>query len=134
MFKRLKIWLVLLLVGAGITAGGAGYMKYQEHKEREAMLEIVKSEEARERYQTLFKNLDKDAFAENGIIQSYEIDEESVAHNPMGGVLVKLYINGKENLYVVYNLNKDINTGKFMSGSSTISPDLSTLLKESSDE
>ena len=107
MTKRLKIWLVLLLVGAGIIAGGAGYMKYQEHKEREAMLEIVKSEEAKAACDEIIKNLNPNAFTKNGIIKSYQIDYDSVAHNPMGGIDFDLIINNDSNLKVYMGVDKN---------------------------
>ncbi|AXQ77871.1 DUF1310 family protein [Streptococcus chenjunshii] len=129
MFKRLKIWLVLLLVGAGITAGGAGYMKYQEHKEREVMLEIVKSEEAREVFEKRIKYLDEKALTDEGIIRTYKIDYDSVRRNPMGGIIVTVYINNDKNLYIRYDLDKDPSKNTY-SASGGYSASLKRLLSE----
>ncbi|AXQ77872.1 DUF1310 family protein [Streptococcus chenjunshii] len=127
MTKRLKIWLVLLLVGAGITAGGAGYMKYQEHKEREAMLEIVKSEEAKEIFENWIYKEDPNAFTDEGIIRNYQIDYDSIEKSPMGGLFVTLIINNKPELDITCTINK--NKGKLESNSSTVSPELTKLIE-----
>ncbi|AXQ78238.1 DUF1310 family protein [Streptococcus chenjunshii] len=129
MTKRLKIWLVLLLVGAGITAGGAGYMKYQEHKEREVMLEIVKSEE-------VSRLLDEEINYYNSkstgpaIIDNYTIDYTSLRRNPMGGISVKLIINNNSRYFIRYVINTNANTGQYESTGNVLSVDLSHYLEK----
>ncbi|WP_117282226.1 DUF1310 family protein, partial [Streptococcus intermedius] len=80
--KKVLLILGAVLLGTMIAIGGC---KVQEKSQKEQMLEIVKSDEAKEVLDRTIKNLEPDAFTSNGVIQSYEIDEKSVKHNPMGG-------------------------------------------------
>ena len=77
----------------------------------------------------MLKNLDGEAFSENGIIQSYKVVDSLTERNPMGGIFVTLYINNDKELNVTYSLNKDSSTGEYLPGSSSISEKLSKLLK-----
>ncbi|BAW17743.1 DUF1310 family protein [Streptococcus intermedius] len=125
--KKVLLILGAVLLGTMIAIGGC---KVQEKSQKEQMLEIVKSDEARVKYKEVLKNLDKNAFTDKGIIHSYEIDEKSVSHNPMGGIFVTLYINGDKELELTYLLDKDPVTKKFRPSSSSTSQKLSELLKE----
>ena len=52
---------------------------------------------------------------ENGdVIQSYQIDVDSIEHSPMGGIIFKVYINNDEQLYVHFLINKDLNSGQLV--------------------
>ncbi|HEM2759625.1 TPA: DUF1310 family protein [Streptococcus suis] len=100
MKKVMKIIIGILLVIV-IGIGGIGYM---QHKEHEKMVAIATSEEARKVYEDFMKKRDPNAFEEDGVIQSYEIDTTSLKYNPMGGLMVDVYLNGKQNIYISYNL------------------------------
>ncbi|WP_117276415.1 DUF1310 family protein [Streptococcus intermedius] len=129
MKKPLKITGVVLISILAVTAlaiGGYKVMKQIEHNE---MMKIVKSEKANKEYKELLKNLDGEAFSENGIIQSYKVVDSLTERNPMGGIFVTLYINNDKELNVTYSLNKDSSTGEYLPGSSSISEKLSKLLK-----
>ncbi|EAG0858306.1 DUF1310 family protein [Listeria monocytogenes serotype 1/2a] len=63
---------------------------------------------------------------EEGVIQSYEIDEKSINHNPMGGINVTVIINENPELYIKYTLDKF--NGKLECGSASIAGKLSKLL------
>ncbi|WP_347879611.1 DUF1310 family protein [Streptococcus suis] len=52
--------------------------------------------------------MDKTALTEIGLIKSYKIDEESIRHNPMGGIDFEVYLNSDKNLIVYYGLEKDM--------------------------
>ena len=39
-----------------------------------------------------------DAFTEKEKIQSYEIDDETIEHNPMGGIMFEVIINGDKKI------------------------------------
>ncbi|EJJ0974950.1 DUF1310 family protein, partial [Enterococcus faecalis] len=57
---------------------GIGGKKYMDSKRfHEEMLTIVKSDEAKKVIEEGLRNLDPDALTSEGIIKSYEIDEES---------------------------------------------------------
>ncbi|HEL2357101.1 TPA: DUF1310 family protein [Streptococcus suis] len=100
MKKVMKIIIGILLVIV-IGIGGIGYM---QHKEHEKMVAIATSEEAKKVYEDFMKKRDPNAFEEDGVIQSYEIDTTSLKYNPMGGLMVDVYLNGKQNIYISYNL------------------------------
>ena len=89
MKKGLKIIIgILLIIGIGI--GGFAYM---QHKEHEKMVAIATSEEAKKVYEEYLKKLDDEALTDQGKIRKYEIDENDLEYNPMGGIMVRLYIN-----------------------------------------
>jgi hypothetical protein len=98
-----------LLVLAGIIIliilfiGGKKYM--DSKKLNEEMTSVVYSDEAKKIFEDGLKNLDSKALTNDGIIKTYEIDKESVKHNPMGGINVTLFINGNSKLYVFFVLN-----------------------------
>lgn len=100
-----------------------------QHKEHEKMVAIATSEEAKKVYEDFMKKRDPNAFEEDGVIQSYEIDTTSLKYNPMGGLMVDVYLNGKQNIYISYNLidNED---GTYHSAYYIGSPDLLEFLNE----
>ena len=100
MKKGLKIIIgILLIIGIGI--GGFAYM---QHKEHEKMVAIATSEEAKEVYEDMIYKLDKNAFKPEGVIKNYKIEKDTLAYNPMGGLMVSIIVNDDENLYINYNL------------------------------
>ncbi|MDV2933130.1 DUF1310 family protein [Enterococcus faecalis] len=108
---------------------GIGGKKYMDSKRfHEEMLVIVKSDEAKKVFEEGLRNLDSKALTSEGIIKSYEIDEESVKHNPMGGIMFTAYFNRDNQLYLKEFLNKYNNS--LESGGSALSPKLSKLLRE----
>ncbi|WP_105257099.1 DUF1310 family protein [Streptococcus suis] len=125
MKKVMKIIVGILLV-IGIGIGGIGYM---QHKEHEKMVAIATSEEAKKVYEDFMKKRDPDAFEQDGVIQSYEIDTNSLKYNPMGGLMVDVYLNGKQNIYISYNLI-DNGDGTYHSVYYIGSPDLLEFLNE----
>ncbi|WP_105142013.1 DUF1310 family protein [Streptococcus suis] len=125
MKKVMKVIIGILLV-IGIGIGGIGYM---QHKEHEKMVAIATSEEAKKVYEDFMKKRDPNAFEEDGVIQSYEIDTTSLKYNPMGGLMVDVYLNGKQNIYISYNLI-DNGDGAYHSAYYIGSPDLLEFLNE----
>ena len=124
--KKVLLILGAVLLGIVLVIGGC---KVQEKSQKEQMLEIVKSDEAKKVLDRTIKNLEPDAFTSNGVIQSYEIDEKSVKHNPMGGIMVRIYINNKKNLYISNTFSKN-SSGKLTISGSGLSSDLTKLLEK----
>lgn len=86
---------------------GIGGKKYMDSKKLDTeMLNIVKSDEAKKVFEEGLRNLDPNSLTPEGVIQSYEIDYNSIKHNPMGGINVTLIINNDSSLYVKKTLNK----------------------------
>ena len=89
-FKIVVIILASLLVIVGLSIGGYKVMKQVEHDE---MVRVVKGEEVKEIIEDYLNYIDEKAFTNKGVIQSYEIDTESIQHNPMGGINFSVYVN-----------------------------------------
>lgn len=108
MKKVMKVIIGILLV-IGIGIGGIKLMQKIEHDQ---MVEIVKSEEVREIVEEQLKYLDNEALSEEELIKTYEIDDSSIIHSPMGGISFNIFLNSDRKLRVVFELEKDSNTGK----------------------
>ncbi|HGA0259120.1 TPA: DUF1310 domain-containing protein [Streptococcus agalactiae] len=122
---KLLSFIVIILLGLGFTVGG---LKVTENNKQQELWEIANSKDAKNAYQKWIYAEDKDAFKENAVIKSYDIDKESIKQNPMGGISVRLIINKDPNLYITCNLDKD-NQGHLVSQSSHQSPQLTHLLE-----
>ena len=126
LFKRIgKVIATLLVVVAVLFVcfKAIGYIEQMK------MSSIVNSEEAKKVYEKDLKYIDKDAFTPKGVIQSYEIS--SFEKNPMGGIIVYLFVNNhKEYTVSVFLHNKSDSDGKLISGGGGWSPQLEQLIKE----
>ena len=125
--KIIGIILASLLVIVGLSIGGYKVMKQVEHDE---MVRVVKGEEVKEIIEDYLNYIDGKAFTNKGVIQSYEIDTESIQHNPMGGINFSVYVNEDNELYVRYTLEKNSQTNKVDFSSGGYSGKLHTLIKE----
>ena len=124
--KKSMIILFSILAVIGIAVGGCSMHQYQKKQE---MIAIATSEEAKKIYESHMKALDQNALTDDGVIKSYEIDNESLYYNPMGGMEVTVYVNHDKDLEFQFGIiEKD---KKLKSGAYTISHKLSRLLKES---
>lgn len=70
------------------------------------MVQIVHSKEVEKIIEEL-KELDPNALTPKGKIQSYEIDDETIEHNPMGGIMFRIIINGDKEITENFGLRKD---------------------------
>ncbi|EGK1784712.1 DUF1310 domain-containing protein [Listeria monocytogenes] len=121
-----KRWIIVLTITV-ITIFGLGVKFYMdEEKLNKEMMNVVYSDEAKNAFYKGLKDLDTKAFTEEGVIQSYEIEEKSINHNPMGGINVTVIINENPELYIKYTLDKF--NGKLECGSASIAGKLSKLL------
>lgn len=97
-----------------------------EEKLNEEMRKVVYSEETKQVFEKRLTNLDAKAFTKAGIIQSYEINKESIERSPMGGINVTLIINKDLEWYITYTLGKY--NGKLDGGGASISKELTKKL------
>ena len=125
--KKSMIILFSILAVIGITIGGWSMHQYQQKQE---MIAIATSDEAKKVYENHMKANDPKALTEDGIIKSYDIDTETLEYNPMGGLMVRIYFNNDKELDFHFGLIKD-NSGNYESYGYTVSPKLSSMLKES---
>ena len=125
--KKSMIILFSILAVIGITIGGCSMHQYQKKQE---MIAIATSDEAKKVYENHMKANDPKALTEDGIIKSYDIDTETLEYNPMGGLMVRIYFNKDKELDFHFGLIKD-DSGNYESYGYTVSPKLSSMLKES---
>lgn len=104
--KKIMVSLVLIML---LVIGGFGYMVYKQDAEKEKMIAIAHSGEAKKVYESFMKKRDKNAFTKDGIIKSYKVDDKSLDYNPMGGMFVNVVINNSSNLYMSFNLVEEDN-------------------------
>ena len=93
------------------------------------MVTLVQSAQVREFIENQLKDLDHKALEEGGAIESYEIDVESIQHNPMGGIYFEIYLNSNKKLSMSFSLTKNLNTGQFEHSSTGYSNEVSDLIK-----
>ena len=101
-----------------------------QYQKKQEMIAIATSDEAKKVYENHMKANDPKALTEDGIIKSYDIDTETLEYNPMGGLMVRIYFNDDKELDFHFGLIKD-NSGNYESYGYTVSPKLSSMLKES---
>ena len=124
--KKSMIILFSILAVIGITIGGCSMHQYQQKQE---MIAIATSDEARKVYESHMKALDQNALTDDGVIKSYEIDNESLYYNPMGGMEVTVYVNHDKDLEFQFGIIKD-NEGILKSSGYIYSGKLAKLLGE----
>ena len=102
--KKTIIILLSLLTIVGVTIGGYQLMKQVEFGKIE---KIVQSDEVKAIIENNLKKRHKGALEEGNIIQSYEIDKDSISLNPMGGIMFRVFINNNKEMYVNFLIDKD---------------------------
>ena len=102
MKKIISIIIALMVV---FLIGGCSKMTGTPSKQE--MIKVVKSEGGKKIIEEGLKNIEKDALTEKGVIKSYEVDYDSVKHNPMGGIMFDVVINNDRELIVSSILSKD---------------------------
>ena len=96
--------LLAIFVVVGLVVGGYTIMGIVRHNE---MVQIVKSDEVKAIIENNLKQRHKGALEEGNIIQSYEIDKDSIFLSPMGGIKFRVFINNNKEIYVLFSINKD---------------------------
>ena len=111
--RRFPVWLTILvssLIICGLLAGLVlGVRVYREREAadfRQQMVAIVHSRECRKVMEEDFRELDPHALTDKGVIQTYEIVDSSIKHNPMGGIDFDTVINHDKKQTVGFTLNR----------------------------
>ena len=115
-----------LLVVVGLVIGGMKIMQQVQYNE---MVNTVKSEEVQNIIEDNLKLRHAGALESGDVIQSYQIDMNSIKHSPMGGIIFKVYINNDKQLYVHFLINKDLNSGKLVNQGGGTSEKFSELIR-----
>ena len=124
--NRIK-WLiglsVLILLGAGL------YLAHKNQEFQNEMFRIVHSEEVRELIEEDLKRKDPNALTDKGKIRSYKIDDSSIKHNPMGGIMFHIIINDSISMVGKTGLRMDGENGKIRTVGMSESAGLQALLE-----
>ena len=70
------------------------------------MVQIVHSNEVKKLIEEELKASDPNALTSKGKIRSYEIDDKTIEHNPMGGIMFRIIINGDKEITENFGLRK----------------------------
>ena len=125
MRKKKLMWsFISILAVIGMAVGG---WAMHQHQEKQKMIQIANSKEAKKVYERKIKKEDSKAFTSTAIIKTYKIDENSLEYNSMGGLMVTIIINGNNKLSIDFNLI-DNGDGTYHSAYYGISAKLGDLL------
>lgn len=125
--NRRRLIFSVIVVGLLIWVGS----KVKDHLEfQQEMVRIVHSKEVKELIVHDLKQEDPDAFTEKGKIQSYEIDDETIEHNPMGGIMFRIIINGDKEITGSMGLRKRSEDGPIRSVGMSTSVGFQNLLEK----
>ena len=94
------------------------------------MVEIVHSKEVEKLIEEELKATDPDALTPKGKIRSYAIDNKPIEHNPMGGIMFRIIINGDKEITENFGLRKYSEDGPIEQVGVSRSVELRKLLEE----
>ena len=98
MKKKHKIILSIISLFVAACIGVGLYLAHKNQEFQNEMFRIVHSEEVRELIEEDLKRKDPNALTDKGKIRSYKIDDSSIKHNPMGGIMFHIVINGNQDI------------------------------------
>ena len=125
--KGFRLIFSLIVIGLMIWIGS----KVKEHLEfQQEMVRIVHSKEVEKIIIDNLKQKDPFAFTEKVKIQSFRIDDETIEHNPMGGIMFDVTINEDEDIIGSLGLWKTSSDGPIESVGMDASDGLQKLMKE----
>jgi len=122
MLKKIVIRIAMVMMVIGVLITGKMYLDSYQNKS------IAQSKEAKTAIEKMLKGLDEKALTSEGKIKSYKIDDNYTHRNPMGGVSVKIVINGDESQYLGTILNKYSSSKEYNLGVLSFSPELRKLI------
>ena len=130
MKKKHKIILSVISLFVAVCIGVGLYLAHKNQEFQNEMLRIVHSEEVRELIEEDLKRKDPNALTDKGKIRSYKIDDSSIKHNPMGGIMFNIIINDSISMVGKTGLQMDGENGKIRTDGMTESAGLRALLSE----
>jgi len=130
MKKKHKIILSVISLFVAVCLGGGMYMAHKNQEFQNEMTRIVHSEEVRKLLEEDLKRKDPNALTDKGKIRSYKIDDSSIKHNPMGGIMFNIIINDSISMVGKTGLQMDGENGKIRTDGMTESAGLQALLSE----
>lgn len=123
--KNCRYLFEVLLLGILILVG----LLVKNHLDfQHEMVQIVHSKEVEKLIEEELKATDPDALTPKGKIQSYEINDETIEHNPMGGIMFEVTINGNKEITGSMGLRKSSEDGPIRSVGMSESTELQNLI------
>ena len=129
MKKKHKIILSVISLFVAACIGVGLYLAHKNQEFQNEMFRIVHSEEVRELIEEDLKRKDPNALTDKGKIRSYKIDDSSIKHNPMGGIMFHIIINDSISMVGKTGLQMDGENGKIRTDGMTESAGLRALLE-----
>ena len=130
MKKKHKIILSVVSLFLAVCLGGGIYLAHKNQEFRNEMTRIVYSEEVRKMIVEALKEEDPNALTEKGKIRSYKIDDASIRHNPMGGIMFNVIINDDSDAVFKFGIRKYSQDGRMSLVGGTLTEKLQQLLEE----
>ena len=110
MNKRYSLVVIMILLS--LLLGGCSLMTDQS-TEKQEMIQIAESQKMKVAIENMLTKLDSKALTPEGKIKSYKISKDDLDYNPMGGILVKIFINNDEKLVLSTTIQEDTTTKKY---------------------
>ena len=129
MKQKHKIILSVISLFVAACIGVGLYLAHKNQEFQNEMFRIVHSEEVRELIEEDLKRKDPNALTDKGKIRSYKIDDSSIKHNPMGGIMFHIIINDSISMVGKTGLQMDGENGKIRTDGMTESAGLQALLE-----
>lgn len=115
---------VLILLGGGL------YLAHKNQEFQNEMTRIVHGEEVKKLIKEELKAINPNALTEKGKIRSYKIDDASIRHNPMGGIMFHVIINDDSDAVFKFGIRKYSQDGRMSLVGGTLTEKLQQLLEE----
>ena len=112
MKQKHKIILSVISLFVAACIGVGLYLAHKNQEFQNEMFRIVHSEEVKELIEEDLKRKDPNALTDKGKIRSYKIDDSSIKHNPMGGIMFHIIINDSISMVGKTGLQMDGENGK----------------------
>ena len=126
MKKIFVIFLTIITLSSAMFLGGCSMLN--SRSEKEEMIQIAESKKMKKALENFLKGLDSKALTSEGKIKSYEIQKDQLEYNPMGGIMIQMFINGDKNISLSVTVVEDSTTGNYEIATNSRSPKLSDLL------
>lgn len=107
MKQKHKIILSVISLFVAACIGVGLYLAHKNQEFHNEMTRIVHSEEVRKLIEEDLKRKDPNSLTEKGKIRSYKIDDSSIKHNPMGGIMFNVIINDSISMVGKMGIQKD---------------------------
>ena len=130
MKQKHKIILSVVSLFLALCLVGGIYLTHKNQEFHNEMTRIVHSEEVRKMILEALKEEDPNALTDKGKIRSYKIDDASIRHNPMGGIMFHVIINDDSDAIFKFGIRKYGEDGRMSLVGGSLTEKLQQLLEE----